>query len=98
MIFSFSEKFHNRVIKLVKINIKYRGYNSSKQKIYIKCFFYLNLVNHKGKADSLYEYPKEKIIINQNNNSNEEKYKKKDSKNSNLKSNDIKLTVLIIRH
>ena len=69
--------YSDKLIKLVKKSIDDKDHLN--KKIYIKCFFYLKSLNHESKADSLCEYLKEKIIINQNNNSNEENYEKKDS-------------------
>lgn len=33
-------------------------------KLYFKCLYYLNILNHKDKSDALNEYFKEKNIIN----------------------------------
>ena len=86
--------YSDELINLVKRSIEDR--TNLNKKIYIKSLFYLTLLNHKDKADSLSEYLKEKNIIsvyqnnsaNNNNKSNEENSEKKDSKSSNSNSND----------
>jgi pentatricopeptide repeat protein len=84
--------YSDELINLVKKSIEDRAHLN--KKIYLKCLFYLNLLNHKDKADSLSEYLKEKKILSiyqtnsPNNNTNEENSEKKDSKSSNSNSND----------
>ena len=85
--------YSDELINFVKKSIEDRAHLN--KKLYLKSLYYLNLLNHKDKADSLSEYLKEKNIIsiypsNQINNkeNNEEASNKKDSKGSNSNSND----------
>ena len=64
--------YSDELINFVKKSIEDR--TNLNKKIYIKALYYLNLLNHKDKADKLSEYFKEKNIFvyqnNQINNSN----------------------------
>ena len=81
--------FSDELINFVKKSIE-DGININKN-LYIKSYYYLTLLGHKDKADSLTEYFKEKNIINNINTcviSNEkEKEKKSNDSNNGEKSN-----------
>ena len=87
--------YSDELINFVKKSIEDR--TNLNKKIYIKALYYLNLLNHKDKADKLSEYFKEKnIFVYQNNqinnsntsNNNVEISEKKNSKGSNSNSHD----------
>ena len=83
--------YSDELIKFVKQSIENRTHLN--KKLYLKSIYYLNLLNHKDKADSLTDYLKEKNIIsvsptNNNINNEENSEKKENSKGSNSNSND----------
>ena len=88
--------YSDELISLVKKSIEDKVHVN--KKIYLKSLYYLDLLNHKDKADSLSEYLKEKKIISlypsnpsnniTNTNNNEENSVKKEDKSSNSNSND----------
>ena len=94
--------YSDELINFVKKSIEDRAHLN--KKLYLKSLYYLNLLNHKDKADNLHKYLIEKNIINiypnnqtnneiandnNNNNNNTEMCEKKNiSSNSNSNSND----------
>ena len=91
--------YSDELINFVKKSIEDRAHLN--KKLYLKSLYYLNLLNHKDKADALSEYLKEKNIFSiypsnkvnnkekeNNKENNEEVTDKRDSKGSNSNSND----------